>query len=108
LTVWLEVLGLNCQSCSEAAQQDRGCDEGSSPGQYFLERLNQEFDSCPGKHATEQSRMYIDAFFFFKQGYFPNQGGWMDQPVKLLQAFKVITAEVEEVNEWRKRKGTDR
>ncbi len=108
MTVWLEVHGLDCQSCSEDQQIDRGCEEGSAPGQYCMDNLNEQFDNCPGKYATAQSKAYIEAYFFFKQGYLPNPGGWLDQPAKLLQAIKVVTVEMENVKEWRQKQAERR
>ena len=108
MTVWLDVLGLNCQDCPDELRGDRGCEEGSAPGQWFLDEINQGFDDCPGKYATTQSRFYLDTYFFFKQGHFPNPGGWLDQPMKLLQAIKIISSEVMSVQEYLQKKGEKR
>ncbi|MDD5422039.1 MAG: hypothetical protein PHT32_01265 [Candidatus Omnitrophica bacterium] len=35
----------------------------------------------------------MNAYFFFEKGYLPNPGGWMDQPVKFIEAIVVMAYE---------------
>jgi hypothetical protein len=42
---------------------------------------------------TGESFEYIRAYNFYKNGFLPNAGGWLDQPAKLLDAFNIIDRE---------------
>ena len=45
---------------------------------------------------TAQSFGYIRAYNFYKDGFLPNPGGWMEQPVKLIEALMYIQRIVNE------------
>jgi hypothetical protein len=42
---------------------------------------------------------YLNAYFFFGKGYLPNAGGWLDQPMKFVQAILVVEREAARVRE---------
>lgn len=55
---------------------------------------------------TAQSREYIRAFGFYKDGFLPNPGGWLNQPAKLMDVFLIIDSEIDKMahDEAEKRK----
>jgi hypothetical protein len=70
----------------------RGCVKDSPiPGAWKIG--NDEFSRCPRALVTEKSFEYLNAYFFFEKGYLPNPGGWMDQPVKFIEAIVVMAYE---------------
>jgi hypothetical protein len=36
----------------------------------------------------------LNAYLFFEKGYLPNPGGWLEQPLKFIQAIKIIEREI--------------
>ena len=44
-----------------------------------------------------RSQAYIRAYGFYKDGFLPNPGGWLNQPAKLLDAFSIIDSEIEKM-----------
>jgi hypothetical protein len=48
---------------------------------------------------TARSIELIRAFVYYKAGYLPNPGGWMDQPVKLVDTFEIIDSEVRKIQQ---------
>jgi len=48
--------------------------------------------------------MFIRAYNYFKQGFFPNEGSWLNQPAKLLDAFSVIEKALTSIEEEKERK----
>jgi hypothetical protein len=85
---------------------ERGCERDSPiPGVW---EINEEysFQKCPIKLVTVQSLEYIKAYAFYKSGYLPNPGGWIDQPEKLFEAINVIGIEIMELEEQEKLKNT--
>ncbi len=60
------------------------------PGQEIWELNGQQYRGCPFKIVKRQSANFLRAFQFYKQGYLPNAGTWLDQPAKLIDAFEVI------------------
>jgi hypothetical protein len=55
---------------------------------------DEEFSRCPRGLVTATSIEYLNAYIFFKQGFLPNPGGWLEQPLKFIQAMRVIEQEV--------------
>jgi len=60
---------------------------------------NEEFSRCPRSLVTVNSAAYLNAYIFFEKGYLPNPGGWLDQPLKFIQAMRTIEAEVMKLKE---------
>jgi hypothetical protein len=82
-------LKLDCRRCTSQEKIDNGCQRKSPiPGVWKFGEW--EFDRCPKKIVKSQDFEYIRAFNFYKEGFFPNQGGWSEQPIKLLEVFEYI------------------
>lgn len=47
---------------------------------------------------------FIKAYNFMKNGFLPNEGGWMNQPNKLCEAFDFIDVEVSRESESERKK----
>lgn len=93
MAVWLPKFKLDCLKCTEALKLERGCEGDSSiPGMWKIG--DEEFSRCPRSLVTARSIEYLNAYIFFKEGFLPNPGGWLDQPLKFIQAMRVIEAEV--------------
>jgi hypothetical protein len=60
---------------------------------------DEEFSRCPRSLITIKSIEYLNAYIFFEKGFLPNPGGWLDQPLKFIQAMRVIAAEVIKIKE---------
>jgi len=89
---------LDCRTCSEGQRIERGCEEDSPiPGVWKLDKW--EFRRCPRSLVEKRSVEYLNAFFFFGKGYLPNAGGWLDQPLKFVQAMLVVEREAARVRE---------
>ncbi len=80
---------LDCRSCTSIQKRERGCVRDSLvPGAWELDGW--KFSRCPKKVATRWSYEYIQAYNFYKGGFLPNKGGWMEQPVKFIAAVMFI------------------
>lgn len=85
--------GLDCRRCTNDQKIERGCEQDSPiPGFWKFDDF--ETSRCPVKLITKVSVKLLEAFLYFKQGYLPNAGGWMDQPAKLFEALEVIETEI--------------
>ena len=52
-----------------------------------------QYKGCPFKITTTYSFNMLRAYMFYKNGYLPNQGGWLDQPAKFIDAVIVLDNE---------------
>jgi len=82
---------VNCHSCLKGRKIR--C-EYEVPGQEIWEINGQQYRGCPFKIVTRQSANFLRAFQFYRNGYLPNTGGWIDQSAKLIDAFEVIEKEL--------------
>jgi hypothetical protein len=93
LAVRIGEFNLNCHKCSAETKINNGCEEDSSiPGVWKLD--DWEFQRCPIKIITQQSIEYLKAYELFNRGFLPNPGGWLEQPVKFIEAMNIISAEI--------------
>ena len=96
MAIWLSELKLDCHKCSDAQKIERGCEE-NSPIHDVWKLGEWEFSRCPITIATNQSFEYIRAYIYREKGYLPNQGGWLDQPVKFIEAMEIIENELSKI-----------
>ena len=68
------------------------------PGQEVWELYGEQYRGCPFKIVTRQSANFLRAFQFYKQGYLPNGGNWIDQSAKMLDAVEVIEKELQAID----------
>jgi len=94
-------LTVNCRACLNGRKIR--C-EYEVPGQEVWEIGGIQYRGCPFKIVTRQSANFLRAFQFFRQGYLPNAGGWIDQSAKMLDAFELIEKELQEIELERERK----
>ncbi len=65
--------------------------------------MGESYRGCPFKTVTRQSLNFLKAFKFYKQGFLPNQGSWLEQSAKLLDAFHVIERELDIISREKQR-----
>jgi len=94
VAVHLGELTMNCRGCLNGKKTV--C-EYEVPGQEIWELNSQQYQGCPYKIVTRQSANFLRAFQFYRSGYLPNQGAWIDQSAKMLDAFEVIEREIKEI-----------
>ena len=94
MAVHLGDLTVNCRSCLSGKKNQ--C-EYEIPGQEIWELYGERYRGCPFRIVTRQSANFLRAFQFYKEGYLPNAGSWLDQPAKMLDAFEVIEKELKAI-----------
>lgn len=98
MAVWLPTFKLDCRACSAEQKIENGCEEDSPiPGVWKLD--DWMFSRCPLKLITVETRDVIRAYSMMKLGFLPNEGGWLDQPGKLIDAFEILEREVQKAQE---------
>ncbi len=85
---------VNCRSCLKG--RETLCDFEIA-GQEMWELNGEEFRGCPFKIVTRLSANFLRAFVFFRNGYLPNSGTWLDQSAKMIDAFEVIDKELKDM-----------
>jgi hypothetical protein len=56
-----------------------------------------EITKCPMKFVSEFDSFRIEAFTQYKNGFLPDEGGWLDQPMKFIQLMGLIGGIVTEL-----------
>lgn len=86
-------LGLNCEKCNEFQKIDHGYEKDSPiPGKWKIGDYS--FNRCPLVIMDKRANWYITAYNFLKDGILPNDGGWLDQPNKFIEAMNFIESEI--------------
>ncbi|MFA6635686.1 MAG: hypothetical protein WCV56_01050 [Candidatus Omnitrophota bacterium] len=101
MAVHLGGLTVNCRNCLSGRKIQ--C-EYDVPGQEVWELNGTEYRGCPFKIVTRQSANFLRAFQFYKEGYLPNAGGWIDQSAKMIDAFEVIEKELQSIETDRQKR----
>jgi len=101
VAVHLGGLTVNCRNCLSGRKIQ--C-EYDVPGQEVWELNGTEYRGCPFKIVTRQSANFLRAFQFYKEGYLPNAGGWIDQSAKMIDAFEVIEKELQSIETDRQKR----
>lgn len=94
MAIWADLNGLNCPECNQQTKDLFGC-EGPAK-KVFIEGV--EVTGCPGKLITTQSRIYLQAYSYYQDGFLPGEGNAFDQSNKVMEAIKLIKAEVGRVD----------
>lgn len=94
MAVHLGDLTMNCRGCISGRKTV--C-EYEVPGQEIWELHGKQYRGCPFKIVTRQSANFLRAFQFYRNGYLPNQGAWIEQSAKMLDAFEVIDKEIQAI-----------
>ena len=67
----------------------RGCEKDVKP--YVIEGIT--LNRCPLITLGRKYDHYIRAYSFYVNGFFPNAGGWADQPNAVIEAIQHIDTE---------------
>lgn len=86
LAVWANLNGLDCRACPEPIQAVRGCKK-EVPQQNIA---GFQLTRCPLTEIDGITLEYLTAYFEYNRGFLPNAGGWLDQPMKVMQAIRLI------------------
>jgi hypothetical protein len=54
---------------------------------------------CPMSYYGLTESFLVQAYGEYEKGYLPNEGGWLDQPIKFFQAINLIGEIVERLEE---------
>ncbi len=92
---------MNCQACFKG---HKGFCEYEQPGQEEWELYGATYKGCPFKIITKQSGTYLKAYKYYREGYLPNEGGWLSQPAKFLDALEIIERELKNIEYERVKK----
>ncbi len=63
-----------------------------------------EVKRCPLKEIKGKSMAYLEAYHQYKNGFLPYSGGWLAQPLKFLEAIKVIENSIEKILKEKEKK----
>lgn len=74
------------------------------PGQEFWKFEGKQYRGCPFKQVTDLSANFLRAYNFYKNGFLPNTGSWLEQPAKFIEAVEVIENELAEMKQEQIRK----
>ncbi len=106
MAVWAIFNNVDCAHCNDQIKEIRGCVKPlASPKIVRVGNETIEFDRCPQTVIKGNIAFFIEAYGFYKNGYLPNAGTWLDQPIKLLQAFNVIGEYIDKLSEVKDGRG---
>ncbi len=83
-------MGLDCHYCrlNPQLQKHRGCfDETEIP---VFEFEGEKLYRCPSKLLRKDIGMFIDLYDEYKSGHLPFPGSVSEQPIKIMQIFRII------------------
>jgi len=103
----------NCRSCGDASLREQwGCDKPTEEPQFWLgpcvwshghdencqhcqghNRI--AFHRCPHALATRKHIDVVQTVALVEQGVLPEPGGWFDQPTTWVQAFSLVSNEMQ-------------
>jgi len=92
---------VGCHGC--LAGKKTPC-EYEVPGQEFWKFEGKQYQGCPFKQVTDLSVNFLRAYNFYKNGFLPNTGSWLEQPAKFIEAVEVIENELAEMRQEQIRK----
>lgn len=86
---------INCHKCNSQLRRFRGCTEDVTPRNI----AGLVITRCPLTYLTDMETDRLQAFKAHQNGYLPNGGGWLDQPMKYAQIIGIIDNEVTQAEE---------
>lgn len=92
---------MNCRGCLEGKK--KLC-EFEVPGQETWKFEGREYKGCPFEQVSSLSANFLRAYNFYKNGFLPNEGSWLEQPAKFIEAVEVIENELAEIKQEQIRK----
>lgn len=87
---------MGCHGC--LAGKKTSC-EFEVPGQEFWKFEGKQYRGCPFKQVTKESADFLRAYNFYKNGYLPNSGSWLEQPAKFIEAIETIENELAQIRQ---------
>jgi hypothetical protein len=85
--------GLDCKDCRKDQRAERGCEfDSATPDRWTIE--GEAYQRCPLKLISSVSAELIQAYSFFKSGFLPNGGGWLNESAKFIQAMQAIEGQI--------------
>ena len=98
MAIWSSLNGLNCQKCNKQIQEIRGCEKDIPTKEIEGVAITR----CPVKLITIESKLYLQVYSYYKDGFLPNAGGSLDQSIKVMDVLQFIDnekARMEKINE---------
>jgi len=89
--------GLDCHRCSSQMKKIRGCTEEVHPytiAEYVVNK-------CPLRYATYADVTALQVYKEYNAGFLPNDGGWLDQPMKLSMIVQLVDSIVQRLDQRR-------
>jgi len=94
----------SCSECREAGlDKSRFCEE-DSPSPLSLKIDGEEYYRCPVQFVTDESVEALSAYQFYKAGFLPGPGGFMDQETRFIEQMQTIEAVVSQALEEKRRR----
>lgn len=93
MAVWAVLNGLDCQSCNAQLRRLRNCE----PGKDIKTIDGIEIDRCPLKYVDDFVLTYLHAYHEYKNGFYPTNEGWLDQPVKFHRIIKFMEKLIDKI-----------
>ena len=98
LSIWSMQNGLDCRFCTDQLRVIRGHDGFSAPRMV----AGVEVERCPMFFVSDAEHLKIETYSHYKNGFLPNEGGWLDQPMKFVDMMIVIASAIQELTEKEK------
>ena len=97
--------GLDCRCCMDSQKEVRGC-EGFKKEKDFriFETEIIKIRQCPLKEVELDSKLYLEAYHFYKQKMLPNGGAWTDSPNKLIEVIMFLDSFIAELQQKEEKK----
>lgn len=76
-----------CRTCTDALKEAYGCNGLDEPYEIAT---GITIDKCPIHYVDNQALFYIEMYAQYVKGFYPEEGGALDQPLKIMEAFRVI------------------
>lgn len=85
--MWVSQEGLDCRHCTKQIKKARGCEgfESKKDIQIYDDKI--QVSICPIKEVSLESRIILETYHFYKRGFLPSPGGWMEQSARMIEAF---------------------
>lgn len=77
---------VDCRKCNSQLKEIRGCVKDRPP----IEIAGETITRCPLVYIGDIERFYLQAYYEYEKGYLPNDGGWLEQPIRFSQVIRLI------------------
>jgi len=101
LAVWVNFYDVNCHKCNAQLKKSRDCEGKGEPREIRGVGL---VKGCPVNNLSKTTKIYLEAYKYFKNGHLPYSGGWLEQPIKVMEAIFWLEAELRRLTEEKQTK----